>query len=308
MMIFRKVRDFAVTALVFCFLTALAQGFDARAVQPLTIPPIAPGNLRLMSWNIEFLGARTPPRTEAQLALLSDRISSFNAAAMTLQEITSVDTFTSVVAAVGGNWVGLRPGVENAIIYDSSKLEKLSSGVMSALANEPYTAYPGAVHRKPVTAVFRPVGGNPDEKFRLIGIHCHWSDASVREAEGTWLKNRVAELLADPAEPKAIFVMGDTNSWPGSDLQNKIIEGGYLERLLKANGENTAVLTYGPIDHCFTTALGKAKLASTTAFVIRADEYGETATEFEATYSDHYPILVDYVPQPASANAWEIYD
>jgi hypothetical protein len=165
---------------------------------------------------------------------------------------------------------------------------------LNNLDNPPYTSYPWS-WGTPVSGVFRPVRMYA-EPFRVIGIHCHWNDVNMRIAEGTWLRTKIAEFLADPDEPNDIILLGDLNGAPGTPPHPQLQEGNILHLLPKENGNITHVNGTAQIDHCYVTQDANDKLPKQSAFVIRPEYYGETSLQFDETYSDHYPVFIDLKP------------
>jgi endonuclease/exonuclease/phosphatase family metal-dependent hydrolase len=263
--------------------------------------PTPDGQVRLMSWNIEFFNTRTPPRTAEQLDLLAQRIAGFDAGVMALQEIWELSVLRDIAAKLGPTWkVISTSGQRNAILYDESKVILVSGGTLTKLSVPPYTSHPGkAVGDRPVTGVFKPVGGG--DPFRVIGVHCHPSDSANRVAEGQWLHDQTAAFLNTIGEPKDIFVLGDYNEQPGGAVFTTLLQDDVLNLLPNENGIGTYVGTYSDIDHCSVTQGGLDRLPKPSSFVVRSWDYGESPEDFQATYSDHYPIVVDLnVPEPAT--------
>lgn len=249
--------------------------------------------IRILSWNIEFLGARNPPRTQEQIDALARRILTFDAAILALQEITVVSVLEDIRSQLGSSWKIYHSGVENALLYDENKVEPLSLETLNNLDNPPYTPYPGANHRRPVSGVFRPVGMYA-EPLRVIGVHCRWGGSAydhIRIAESIWLRTKIIELLENPDESKDIVLLGDFNWRVDSTFDYTLQEGKILHRIPKENE------TWSPPDHCYVTQGAKDKLPKQSAFVIRPEHYRETSTQFEETYSDHYPIFIDFQPE-----------
>ena len=262
----------------------------AEAQEPEYVFPTPGGQIKIVCWNIEFLGWRTPLRTQAQINMLADRISTFDAAVLALQEITDGSILTDISCQLGSSWQTYHTGADNALLYDEAKVEMLSVEMMDSLSNPPYTNYPGDWWRRPVSGVFRPIGGT--KSFRVIGIHCHWNDAAIRAQEGTWLRSKIIELLEDPGETHEIFLIGDFNGNPPSGSPHpQLLIGDELSLLPKENGDVTSTLGIGKIDWFYVTQPVIQKLRKFSTFVIRPEHYGETPVEFEATYSDHLPVF-----------------
>jgi len=289
-----------------------------------TFPYATPAShVRVVTWNLENFndrGTKTsgsnflPDRTSAQLDLLAARIKGFDAAVIALQEIDQIPALNDLrtrLNAGGGSWQvitesygGLAPQ-QNALLYDSSKVNLISSSfvstnpVPSPNPNNIPSAYPTWTFRSPVTAVFSPVG-NSNQLFRVIGIHAHWSDPAIRNTEGYWLANYVHSLLAKPAETKGVLLMGDFNGATPVEGQtapaphNGLVSGGDLSNVVKRNGDaGTAT-----VDHIYVTPAARDRLSNPTSFVIRPEYYGESGTDFRASCSDHLPVFVDFSITP----------
>jgi endonuclease/exonuclease/phosphatase family metal-dependent hydrolase len=249
---------------------------------------------RILSWNIEFLGTREPPRSQAQHDAIAQRILSFDAAVLALQEIYDGSVLEYIRSQMGASWQIYHTWGENALLYDTNKVEMLSLEMLTNLNNPPYTAYPWT-WATPVSGIFRPVRMYA-EPFRVIGLHCHWNDVDIRTAEGIWLRTKIAEFLADPDEPNDIILLGDLNGAPGTPPHPQLQEGNILYLLPKENGDITHVNDRSQIDHCYVTQDANDKLPKHSAFVIRPEYYGETPLQFDETYSDHYPVFIDLKP------------
>jgi len=272
-----------------------AKSCDSNKYAQLNIPAPPPQTARrIVSWNIENLGTRDPRRTQQQITAIAQRILTFDASVLLVQEIFDDSLLEQIRSYLGPSWEMYYSGMENALLYDESKVELLSSEILVSLQNPPYTLYPGRDFSKPVSGVFRPVRMYA-EPFRVIGIHCYHADAGVRTAEGNWLRARIIELLDTPGESRDIILMGDHNGSPGSPPHPALQQGNILHLLPKQNGDVTDV-SGRQIDHCYVTQSAKGKIPSQSTFVIRPEHYGETNDQFRATYSDHYPIYVDFRP------------
>ena len=289
------------TAFALCLMgVLLVLAPRARGQWPYPTPD---GQVRLMAWNIEFLNTRSPPRTAQQLDLLAQRIAGFDAWVMALQEISQHSVLQDLATNVGPTWrivVGAS-GQQEVLLYDESKLTLVSGGTLGNLSSPPYTPYPAPWERTPASGVFVPAGGG--DPFRVISVHCDSFRSTIREAEGQWLHEKVLEFLDTPGEPEDIFVLGDYNGGQGSPPHPTLLQSGTLRFLPKENWMGgTAVLNWGvDIDHCSATQGALDRLPKPSVFVVRCGDYGETPYEFEAAYSDHYPIVVDLnVPEPAA--------
>jgi endonuclease/exonuclease/phosphatase family metal-dependent hydrolase len=265
-----------------------------------TMEPPEDSTRRLMSWNIEFLGAREPPRTQAQHDAIAQRILTFGASVLALQEITDPSVLDYIRGQMGSSWrIYYEAGNENALLYDLNKVQMLSTEVFSYLNSPPYSYYPGAWHRRPVSGVFRPVGMYT-EPFRVIGVHCHWSDYDIKIQEGIWLRDKIIEFLQDPQEPHEIILLGDLNGGPGSAPHPQLQDGNYLYLLQKGNGNITSTDGVSQIDHCYVTQDAWNRLPVKFSFVVRPEYYEEMPEQFDETYSDHYPDFIDFKPDPTA--------
>ena len=246
--------------------------------------------IRILSWNIEFLGIRNPPRTQEQIDAIARRILTFDASVLALQEIYDASVLEYIRSQMGASWKIYYSKSENALLYDESKVEMITGERLTYLDNYPYSHYPGAKHSRPVSGIFRPVGMCA-KPLHVIGVHCHWDNVNTRISEGTWLNTKIIEFLNTPGEPKDIILLGDLNGSPGSPPHTQLQEGGILHRIPKENE------IYSPRNHCYVTQSVKDKLQKQSTFVIRAELYGENPYEFGRTYSDHYPIFIDFQPE-----------
>jgi len=277
---------------------------EPKIIQERNVEP-----LRIVTWNIEFLGGqgREVRRTDEQVSAIADRIKGFNAAVIALQEIADVSVLKKIQKGMGPSWEIYHPVTEeclpdamkenmtkwgaNALLYDTAKVEMLSAEIMLRLSEPEQTKYPGVDFRSPVGGVFCPVGRR-SEIFRVISIHCHWEDSLVRNKEGVWLRTKVQELLGTKAEGNNIILLGDFNGEPTGPPHLSLQQEGRLSLLAKENG--TVTCTRGiNIDHIYITNSLKPRLRKCSSYVIRPEHFGETQEQFKATYSDHFPVYVD---------------
>jgi endonuclease/exonuclease/phosphatase family metal-dependent hydrolase len=317
-----------ITLLLKAFFLAGLLAFPYRA-RAQTFPYATPANhVRVVAWNLEFFndrGTKTsgsnflPDRTSAQLDLLAARIKGFDASVIALQEIDQISALNNLrtrLNAGGGSWQvitesffgGLAPQ-QNALLYDSSKVTLVSSAFVSSNPtpnpnpNNIPANYPTWTFRSPATAVFTPVG-HSDKPFRVISIHAHWSDPAIRNTEGYWLANYVASLLAKPSETKNVLLMGDFNGETPVEGQtppaphNGLVSGDDLSNVVKRNGDITMYAGTATVDHIYVTPAVRDRLSNPTSFVIRPEYYGESGTDFRASYSDHLPVFVDFSITP----------
>lgn len=264
-------------------------------------PPTPPGQLRIVSWNIEFLNTRTPPRTAEQLQALAARMAGFNAAVFCLQEIVEKDVLEQVIAMASPSWRGIYWDSQDAIVYDATKVVLVKSELLEFLASPPYCTYdmdyPDSVYvpfpadRIPVTAVFRSALGS--ETFRVISYHGHWASQICREYEGLALNRYVTELLAAPNETHRIFIIGDYNGQPGAPPEAQLTTDDLMIAVPSENGDLTSADTVSSIDHITGTPEAMALIPDESLFVVRPRFYGETNRDFRNTYTDHLPLLME---------------
>ena len=263
----------------------------AQGVFPYPPPE---GHVRVVTWNIEFLGARDPLRTQEQLDDLAERMVGFDADIFALQEIISEETLAYVANQMGPEWTICNYGEEHPLLYNAQKVELLDSEYWLELGLETYPTYPGPSYRAPIYGRFRQVGTD-NVGFDVVGVHFHWINPGIRTEEGEAVKMKIDELLVSQNGNGDVILGGDLNCAPGTDAHPPLQSGGELELLAKANGNGTGFSGY-PIDHFYVTAGMTSRVSNGTAFVIRPEHYGESREEFEATYSDHWPVLIDFMP------------
>ncbi|TDJ31631.1 MAG: hypothetical protein E2O56_06740 [Gammaproteobacteria bacterium] len=304
------------------------------SAQSFPVEPAA-GHLRILSWNIELLGNRNPPRSDAQLLALADRLLGFNAAVIAVQEITSTGNpprrpaLDAVLERMGADWQAVITGI-NGFIYDTTRVELLSAQALAQLQSPPYSSFytdfpnwqqdfgnSGAPFSNgsnlSETAVFRELSSAVS--FRVISNHFHFGQTFgfIRAYEGEAVRIYVEELLSEKAEADLIFVVGDFNAQPGSSPHPELAVNDTLSRVPKANSNNTGILNAGEVDldHVYVTEGAWDAIDGASAFVIRPEDYDETPEAFEATYSDHAPVFVDVSLQGvavASAYSGSWYD
>jgi len=290
-------------------LLLLAFLFILSCAEPGIIQGRSDKPLRIVTWNIEFLGgqAREVRRTDEQILAIADRIKGFNAAVIALQEIADISVLKKIQKAMGSSWEIYHPITEkslpdaikesmtkwgaNALLYDTAKVEILSAEMLLRLSEPTQAKYPGVDFRSPVSGVFCPVGQR-GKIFRVISVHCHWQDSLVRKKEGVWLRTKVQELLGTKGESRDIILLGDFNGEPPDSPHMSLQQERRLSLLAKENGNVTCFRGIN-IDHIYVTVSLKPSLRKPSSYVIRPEYFGETHKQFEATYSDHFPVYVD---------------
>jgi endonuclease/exonuclease/phosphatase family metal-dependent hydrolase len=253
------------------------------------------GHIRIVSWNIEFLGNRKPRRTEKQKQAIAERIRTFDAAILVLQEILRPAVLNDIKTALGPSWkVHSSWWQNNAILYDTNKVETLSLEYLKYRkqgTKSTKTKWPGPWYRKPISGVFRTLDIKANT-FRIIGVHCHWEKTEMRIAEGEWLRSLIIELIKNQHKSNDIVLLGDFNGAPGKPPHPSLQEGGYLHLLPKENGDTTHV-SGKYLDYVYVSQFLESKLRKKVCFVIRPEHYNENYVQFDNIYSDHFPVFVD---------------
>ena len=279
--------------------------------------PFSPENaeLRVVTWNIENLGNRTPRRSDAELQLLAERILSFEAPVLAIQEIGSGQgnaraALEQVLSHLGPDWRAAASVTSNGFIYNSRRVELLSSEQLDQLQAPPYNSFyddfpnwqndfgsngdPFTAGRSlPFAAEFRLIGAGSALPFKLISTHFHAGPTfSVQRAyEGLAIQAWVDEMLLPKTAISRVYLLGDFNAQPGNSPHTEL----GLQRLEKENTTNTAIISNGDVelDHIYASEEGFSYISRGTAFVIRPEHYGESPEQFEAVFSDHAPVLMD---------------
>ncbi len=268
-----------------CF-TAMLLPVCAFGLEPEVAKP-SEKTCRIVSWNIELVGERGTPRTDEQLAAVAERMGGFNGSIHVLQEIYDLEILQHIVDEMPGEWDIFYPGNEHAIVYDPNQVRMVRGSIMN-----PETAYPGKSSSVPVMSVFRAVGIYA-EPFMVVSIHCKANSPSTQTEEGLWIAERVGELQGDPDEVRDIILIGDTNGEPDAPPDVQLLGNGLLMRL--ANEDITDVRDRC-VDHCYATGTAYEKFPLQSAMIVGPDFYSETNSVFRETYSDHYPVIVDFKP------------
>jgi len=255
-------------------------------------------HLRIVSSNIQHLGGRKPLRTSEQITFIANRIETFDASVLALQEIDISYPLEQIRDKLGESWEVFQvkqndPPYKNnmnALLYDKSKVELLRLEKWDRLINAPDNVYPGREDARPISGVFR-TKTQPSFTFRIVGIHFHWADTVMRNAEGKWIGDRIKELLAISNETKNIILLGDFNeSIRGA--HNNLDDFLYL--LPKENGDVTVVHGTNKLDWIYITPELIKRVGKNSCFVIRPHHYKESDAEFKENYSDHFPVFMDF--------------
>ncbi len=315
-------------------------------VGPLLVPAVLPtaqaqesfpfspntAELRLVTWNIENLGRRTPPRSDADLMLVAERIASFEAPVIALQEIGVGDSrpaLEQILEHLGPSWRAVTNETSNGFVYEARVVELLQSEQMDQLLAPPYNNFyedfpdwrsdfgpngdPFTNARSlPMAAEFRLVGFGNARPIKVLSTHFHaGSEFSLqRQYEGRAIARWAGEVLEQESADSLIFVVGDFNEQPGSPAHTELAVE--LQLLDKENSQTTAILAppgaNANIDHIYASGSGVSFVSRAFAFVILPEHYGETAEEFEAVYSDHAPVMVDLSLASSLAYSGSWYD
>lgn len=144
------------------------------------------GHIRIVSWNIEFLGKRKPRRTQEQKQAIAERIRTFDAAVLVLQEILKPAVLDDIKTALGPSWkIHASWWQNNAFLYDTNKVKMLSLEYLKHRKQEKgstKTKWPGTWYRKPISGVFRPL----DIKAKAFPSFFAGRRLSSYAAQGKW--------------------------------------------------------------------------------------------------------------------------
>ena len=289
--------------LVFCALHSVLGVADAQV--PFPSPP-AEGQLRIVGWNIEHLGARDltgprPIRTPEQLDALGGLMASFGAAVFALQEIRVKSALEEVVQHMGPRYVAVYEESDNSFVYDQTKVRLVEFETSRSLTAPPYCTYntdnPAAEYhpfepsiRYLTTAVFEAVDGR-SPPFRVMAVHNHWSSKACRECEGRAERMYVDELLQNQTESPYIFIVGDFNASSASASPHvDLLASPFIEGLPEQNGRALK------IDYIYATTATLPLVPTGGMFFIQASDFGLSDASFTNTYSDHRPAFVDFIP------------
>lgn len=254
--------------------------------------PVPQGELRIITWNIEFLGNRTPERTKSQIEALALRIKSWDAAVIAVQEIASLQVLDNMLSLIGPAWkrapnAASSTGGETCLLWDSKKVENKITTRWTKAGDKTHDSF-----RAPISGIFKPVNG---DYFTVVSVHGHYADDNIRRTQGEFYREMVKELLKDTLSHDLLF-MGDFNNtlgnYPHTTFQNTTMET-LVINTLKENGTSTYIYGGDELDYIYSSvSVYDKRLKNKKSFVIRPSHYGESNTEFESTYSDHLPVFV----------------
>lgn len=295
-------KTFINTAKLFslCMLFFLIKN-DPLIAQGNTIPFEVPNNhIRVVTWNIKFLGRRTPLRTDAELKIMADRIRNWDASVIALQEIQNNKRIHDLVKLLGPEWkvnpeAGWDPGRrqedETCLLWNTSKVT--CTQYKAWLEGYPYT------NRPPFSGVFKPV--KDGKSFVVISNHAYpgGNDKANehRKIQGSFYRQLVIKMLKDKTYPNSIFLVGDMNGSPGKSPHTTIQpknEKKLLHLINKSNNKGTIAGGSSDIDHIYASNNAWSRVAKKLSYVIRPEHYNESADTFEQICSDHLPVFIDF--------------
>jgi endonuclease/exonuclease/phosphatase family metal-dependent hydrolase len=256
--------------------------------------------IRVMTWNIQFLGNREPLRTDKELGLMAKRIKSWDASVIALQEIQSRKRIQDLVKLLGKSWrvnpeAGWTPEKkhrgETCLIWNTKKVK--------CLKHQSHSMGYKYKNRPPFSGAFLPLN-KESEPFIVISNHAYPGGNEAadthRQWQGTFYRKLVLEMLKVDANPKSILLVGDFNGEPGASPHNTIqpeSEPLKLHLLKKSDDGGTCVDVKEDIDHIYVTDSTMKRLCEKKSHVIRPTLYNETRKTFNQVYSDHLPVFVD---------------
>ena len=274
------------------------------------LPAQVASDIRVGSWNIEFLGADpkyrrdTPPRSVGDLKAIGKKIQDLGVAVLGVQEICGDEPLEVVAAAAGptwravlgttGKWSDNKTQQGVGFVYDNS--------VVALLYAEELLEFPSELdgvsvfHRKPVTACFQHRKTGCD--FRVVVVHLKAGrkarDLQKRKAEATHLRAWVDQLMKDPLEDRDIVILGDFNSTYGDDPEKMLERGGAMEYLEHQRTAPTIMHFDTPIDQfCVNKEFREVQRNSLKSHHV---DGAAARLAFRKTYSDHFPVTMRMTP------------
>jgi len=268
--------------------------------------------VRIGTWNIENFGGRREQRQDADYARIADYIKSdLKVDVLALQEINGVKPLERLTKAMGSNWsflVGSSGKIGRtktsrqiavAFLYDTSKVELLHAHELNELPRKSSEGH-WIFHRVPLVATFRHKSGGID--FRAVSVHFKAGrlnlkrsakDSAKRQAEVTYLTQRLEDLLASEGEDQDLIILGDYNSGPSYPAWKKIAQ--HFQMVEPVEKHQTIVWFEEQIDHA---ALSKGKGLSEelvpSSVRVRSELFKKLGKdEWKAKYSDHIPLVLE---------------
>ncbi|MFT4516026.1 MAG: endonuclease/exonuclease/phosphatase family metal-dependent hydrolase [Planctomycetota bacterium] len=274
------------------------------------LPAQVAADIRIGSWNIEFLGADpkyrrdTPPRSDEDRIAIGKKVKELGVAVLGVQEICGEEPLKAVAAAAGPSWRAVlgttgkwsdnktQQGV--GFVYDSIVVDLLYAEELLEFPSELDGV--SVFHRKPVTACFRHRKTGCD--FRVVIVHLKAGrkarDLQKRKAEATHLREWVGKLLVDPKEDRDIVIMGDFNSTYGDDPEKMLESGGVMQYLDHQATAPTIMHFDTPIDQ-FCVGQGFREVQR-NSFVSHHVSGAKERLLWRKTYSDHFPVTLRMTP------------
>ena len=283
-----------------CLLPALLLGlWLASPVQAQRRPQLAIG-----TWNLEFLGAPanlrndTPPRTDADLAAIGQKVKQLGVAVLAVQEVCGEAPLQQVTTSIGRNWtfvLGTTGGWDDGktaqnigFLYDNTVVELLSAEELLAFPRQ-QEGVP-IFHRVPVTACFKVRATGFD--FRMVTVHLKagqkTQDEQKRRLEATVLHDWIKKLQATPGEDQDIVLLGDFNSTYGTEPET-VLEDGNMMHYLEPKAKTPTIMHFPePIDQIVVAPAFDELNAD--SFTVHGDLGGLDKNAWRKIYSDHFPV------------------
>lgn len=284
----------------------------ALLAAPARAQEAAQQRIRIGTWNIENFGGRREKREDADYARIADYIKNdLKVDVLALQEINGVEPLQRLTKSMGSNWsflVGSSGKIGRtktsrqigvAFLYDTTKVELLHAHELNELPRKSSEGH-WIFHRVPLVATFRHKSGGID--FRAVSVHFKAGrlnlkrsakDSAKRQAEVTFLTQRLKDLLAAEGEDQDLIVLGDYNSDPSYPAWKTMAE--HFQMVEPVEKHQSIVWFEEQIDHA---ALSKGKGLSeelvASSVRIRSELFKKLGKdEWKAKYSDHIPLVLE---------------
>src|SRR5262245_37193771 len=260
--------------------------------------------LAIGTWNLEFLGAPanlrndTPPRTDADLEAIGQKVKQLGVAVLAVQEICGEAPLQQVTASIGRTWtfvLGTTGGWDDGktaqnigFLYDNAVVELLSAEELLAFPRQ-QEGVP-IFHRVPVTVCFRVRATGFD--FRMVTVHLKAGqkaqDEQKRRLEATILHGWLQQLQKTPGEDQDIVLLGDFNSTYGSEPET-VLEEGKMMHYLEPKARTPTIMHFPePIDQIVVAPAFDELNAD--SFTVHSDLGGLDRNAWRKIYSDHFPV------------------